>query len=285
MAITYALLSLAMTSKSIHGAKFIFCSSISAVTSSAKTQHIVPSALIPISSEGSAVASTGYGQSKQVCESIIGNAIVYSRADALILRIGQIIPSLSSPSAPLWNPNEAIPLLIQSVRSTGRLPYRVQSSGDECSWLPVVTAARAILELADLAFPDKSSAPGTIQRHNLYNLLHPRPISWRRDVLPALRNAGLEFETVDFGSWLAALRASVQDPERNPSINLLSYWERQMDGDVENREKGTGGIENMKFDTSDAERDSAALQDAPDLIKERYIEAFLEEWQREWNKL
>ena len=58
-----------------------------------------------------------------------------------------------------------------------------------------------------------------------------------------------------------------------------------MDRDVENRETGTGVIENMKFDTSDAERDSTALQDAPDLIKERYVEAFLEEWQREWNKL
>ena len=278
--ITYALLAFAQSTTLPHPAKFIFCSSVSVATSSRGPKRLVVSTTVPHLSHTSSI---GYAQSKLVCEHIISNAIASSDADALILRIGQLVPSPHPNSAPLWNPNEAIPLIIRSALITGYLPDRLGSSGDACSWLPIATAARAVVQLGGLA--DNNEPNGilpTTQRNSIYNLLHPNPLSWCQDVLPSLHKAGLEFKTTDFYSWLTAVRASDPDPESNPSIKLLAYWEKQQDGSESNSNMSGDESGRVRFDTSDAERDSVAIREAPDLMEEGYIEAFVKEWRKVW---
>ena len=277
---THALLSLALSSTSSNPAKFIFCSSISVAASYSGPQCLVPSDFIPIRSK---IPSTGYAKSKLVCENIISNAIATSQANALVIRIGQLIPSLHPSSSPLWNPSEAIPLLIRSALATGRLPNRTGIGGDICSWLPIDTAAQAILQLGGIKDGDESSHPDLIEHRGIYNLLHPHPLSWQQDVLPALRSAGLKFEVTDFDAWLMALRASDPDAEKNPSIKLLAYWEEQAN-EIRTHEDGDG-TESVGggFDTSSAERDSAVVRDAPNLVQEGDIGAFVKEWKRVWS--
>ncbi|KAK6834999.1 hypothetical protein PG987_009693 [Apiospora arundinis] len=51
-------------------------------------------------------------------------------------------------SSPIWNAKEAIPRLVQSAAQVGALPRLRERQGGRCEWMPVDTAARAILELA-----------------------------------------------------------------------------------------------------------------------------------------
>ncbi|KAL8965587.1 MAG: hypothetical protein Q9197_006448, partial [Variospora fuerteventurae] len=72
----------------------------------------------------------------------------------------------------------------------------------------------------------------------VYNITSPRrPFSWTTEFLPALRASGLEFATVPAEEWLARLRSlssstptlaqekRASDPEANPALKLLPYYE------------------------------------------------------------
>jgi hypothetical protein len=45
--------------------------------------------------------------------------------------------------------------------------------------------------------------------------------------LPALKDAGMVFEIVDYGTWLEKVRESEEDVKRQPSRKLLDFWEEQ----------------------------------------------------------
>ncbi|KAK8030462.1 NRPS-like protein biosynthetic cluster [Apiospora arundinis] len=62
-----------------------------------------------------------------------------------VLRVGQISADTEHG---IWNAKEAIPRLVQSAAQVGALPRLGKRQGGRCEWMPVDTAARAILELA-----------------------------------------------------------------------------------------------------------------------------------------
>ncbi|KAK8002446.1 hypothetical protein PG989_002165, partial [Apiospora arundinis] len=62
-----------------------------------------------------------------------------------VLRVGQISADTEHG---IWNAKEAIPRLVQSAAQVGALPRLDARQGGRCEWMPVDTAARAILELA-----------------------------------------------------------------------------------------------------------------------------------------
>jgi hypothetical protein len=86
-----------------------------------------------------------------------------------VLRIGQIVLSRRVGSK-LWNPNEAIPLIVRSAIVLGALPDGMES-GDACAWLEIDVLAEAVIDLSLM-----STKPGTTPEL-VYSLLHPRSFS------------------------------------------------------------------------------------------------------------
>lgn len=108
----------------------IFYSSVS--TRIASPHGPVP--IAPISSFAHA-SPTGYARAKLVCERIIETAVASSKTNATILRISQITPS-TTVGTRLWNPAEAIPLMIRgsyyrlsAARSAGYAELQLDSAG------------------------------------------------------------------------------------------------------------------------------------------------------------
>lgn len=188
-------------------------------------------------------------------------------ADATILRIGQIVPSsVEDEGTMLWNPNEMIPLTIRSALTTGALPDK-PGNEDTCSWIDMGTLSRCILELAGLT---ESSSEN---KQLVYNLVSPRPFSWKNDFIPSLREAGLKFEVVGREEWLKKLKESSVDAEKNPSRKLLGFWEAQGGGDEDRK---------VVFVTKEAERRSEGLRNMGKVIEGDYVARLLSAWKEVW---
>ncbi|KAL8749393.1 MAG: hypothetical protein Q9199_007714, partial [Rusavskia elegans] len=108
----------------------------------------------------------------------------------------------------------------------------------------------------------------------VYNLLSPHTISWTHDFLPALHRAGLSFSPVPTKAWLQRLRSlshtssstssssnatnynnessasAAGDPEKNPALKLLQYYERTFGGGKDEERDGR-----VEFEIGMAERD------------------------------
>ncbi|KAK9421780.1 putative NRPS-like enzyme [Seiridium unicorne] len=237
----------------------LFCSSIGVAQS---IRHSAPVASEPIAELGNA-APTGYARSKLVGERIV-QAAVEAGARASILRIGQITPGIRSGLTKLWNPDEAIPLMIRSSRSqsAGCLPV-LGSARDRCNWTPVDVLAEVILDLAEISMP-----PGEGQKEKLvYNITNPWTFSWNDDLLPALREAGMEFSAVGWEMWLRELAQSSDDPMLNPSKKLLGFWLKQR-----------ADAEATTFDIGPTLLASPSMRRAPRLFDGQHIEQIVKAW-------
>ena len=81
-----------------------------------------------------------------------------------------------------------------------------------------------------------------------------------------------------FGDWLEMLRKSAAegDEVRNPAVKLVEYFEKSY---------GAGeGFEgnDVTFESTAAQRDSAALRSAPKMIDAGYVRMFLATWVQRW---
>jgi hypothetical protein len=140
---------------------------------------------------------------------------------------------------------------------------------DMCSWIPVDVLSKAILEIGfeDLRDGETSSL--------VYNLVHPRTFSWGKDFLPALKDAGMTFEIVDYKTWLEKLRGSEEDVRKNPSRKLLDLWEEQA--------RATGEMRGeVLFSTVESERRSEALRNAGSFVENGMVKALVEAWREVW---
>ncbi|PWY67834.1 NRPS-like enzyme [Aspergillus eucalypticola CBS 122712] len=188
----------------VHGpqpARFAFCSSVSTV---ARTPgNWVPEAL----PDSLACAQRmGYAQSKLVTEHIVNRAAHQAGITARVLRVGQII---ADSVHGIWNATEAIPMMFQTAETIHALPQL----DDLLSWTPVDVVATSVIDLT------MASRAGEV-----VNLTNPLLSHWTRDLLPLLRQAGLEFEELSRHEWLQRLRESNQDPNVNPPIKLLEFF-------------------------------------------------------------
>ncbi|KAL8777966.1 MAG: hypothetical protein Q9213_007632 [Squamulea squamosa] len=118
----------------------------------------------------------------------------------------------------------------------------------------------------------------------VYNLLSPRTFSWTHDFLPALHRAGLQFSSVTTETWLQRLRSlssqdksnPAADPDKNPALKLLGYYESAFDGKDEEKDG------RMKFEIQGAKRDSKALRGAEDVIGSGLVEKMVGWWMERW---
>lgn len=220
-----------LAEKSPARASFNFCSSVSAVARTPVTP--APEA----APELEWAQGMGYAQSKAVAEHICARAGRDTSVPVRVLRVGQIVGDTKHG---VWNPTEAIPMMLQTAVTVGSLPRLKETP----SWLPVDVVARAVSEIST------SSAPSSF-----FNVANPKTFSWTEELLPALRNAGLTFEEVEPKEWVKRLRESDADPVRNPPIKLIDFFASKYDKD----EFGPS----MSYATENACKTSEALASAP----------------------
>lgn len=244
-------------------ASFNFCSSVSAVVNTEDPQ--VPEAL---PKQLSYAQNMGYAQSKLVGEHICANAARQTGLKTRILRIGQVIGDRKHG---IWNPAEAVPLMLQCAITIGALPRL----NEYPLWLPVDTVAETVVEIS-LADSDTLTRPGDDGEGDAYddvfNIISPCPFHWTRDLLPFLRSADLEFEELAPRDWIRRLRSSSPDPVANPPIKLVEFFAGKYDTDEPRRKLG--------WDTDKTRRVSSALRNSAPLDQEivrRMVSFFREE--------
>lgn len=163
--------------------------------------------------------SLGYSQSKWVAEAICSLACQRTRANISIIRIGQLSGNTVNGT---WNEKEAWPLML----STGG-PGCLNSLPEldlPLSWLPVDTAAKAIIEIAlrDKC-PHPLQPPTMAHEAAVFHLVNDSTeVTWKH----LLKWIGYEHKTVEFGKWLQ--RAELQSPQGleddHPARSLLGFW-------------------------------------------------------------
>ncbi|KAB8219327.1 hypothetical protein BDV33DRAFT_231569 [Aspergillus novoparasiticus] len=191
-------------------ASFNFCSSISSVVGTVEDD--IPEAL---PKKLSYAQNMGYAQSKLVSEHICMNAAQQAGICARVLRIGQVI---GDQDHGVWNATEAIPLMLQAATTIGALPKLNESP----LWLPVDTVAGTVIDISL-----SSTAISKPDVELVFNIVSHHPFHWTKDLLPYVREAGLEFEELEQRDWIHRLRTSNPDPVANPPIKLCDEAQPQ----------------------------------------------------------
>lgn len=226
-------------------ASFDFCSSVSTV------------ARCPIINTPEQVSQLdwaqgmGYAQSKCVAENLCVAAAEKAGVRARVLRVGQIVADTVHG---VWNKDEAIPLMIQSALTIGALPKLSESP----SWTPVDVIAKAVSEIA------LSNAEAIVA-----NVTNAKTFSWTNDLLPALRQAGLEFDEVEPKEWVGRLRNSSNDVVANPTFKLVDFFASKYD-------KDTFGP-SRTYETAVARQYSPALDNAP-VLDASFVKTFVDQF-------
>jgi hypothetical protein len=119
--------------------------------------------------------------------------------------------------------------------------------------MPVDLVAQAVIELSGV------DRDGYVPKSAVYNVQNNNLFHWTKDLLPALRDAGLAFKTVSQREWVDLLRKSDPNPDTNPTIKLVDFFASKYDND----KPGRSGL---KFSTAKAEAESEAMRRGYDVV-------------------
>ncbi|KAG8629680.1 hypothetical protein KVT40_003545 [Elsinoe batatas] len=239
-------------------ARFYFCSSVSSTGGTPRPDTVPETPVRSISH----VQGTGYARSKYVAETIVRNAARSVGADARVLRIGQLV---GDSTVGEWNTTEGIPLMIQTAQTLGALPMLDETM----TWLPVDTAASIIIDLVE--------SDSSVDPEKVYHVLNPASFHWTNDMLPAFRAAGLEFEALPTPEWMDRLRNSERDPEKNPPIKLLDWFESKYGAGAAAKPKGP-----LVYETKKTGKESATIGRVPDVTDAEYVSKVVQRLKAAW---
>lgn len=245
-------------------ARLAFVSSISAAAGT-PLPALVPEEVI---SDPAHAQGMGYAQSKWVAEHIICAAAKDTGMDARSLRAGQMVgDSIHG----MWNPTEAIPLMLQTAVTLGALP-RIEETPN---WLPIDVCASSCVELCGIG--SANGNPGPLDAPEVvYHVQNPISFSWNDELLPALKAAGLDFDAVSQREWIRRLRDGEQDPEKNPAIKLVEFFASKYDNDKPGR-KG------LEFDMTKTREKSPILDGGFDVIRRKLMVKCVQAWKSTWD--
>ncbi|KAG0645137.1 Nonribosomal peptide synthase, partial [Hyphodiscus hymeniophilus] len=213
--------------------QFNFCSSTASVLET--DEVIIPEKISPKPLDA---GSIGYSRSKWVAEAICAAAAKHLPGKVKILRLGQLTGDTKNG---IWNISEAWPLMLSTVDALACLP-RIEAP---LSWLPLDTAATAVIELS------LTNGPSERQPY-VYHIVNNSTetswlglLTWSREIRPT------PFEVVPVMAWLDKLESS---PKKLPAKNLLGLWrgaygkdtkDKQSTFSVENAQKETRAMRNV----------------------------------------
>ena len=195
--------------------RIVFISSVSSVSNWGKVYgHTTP---VPedLLYKYEIASNMGYGQSKNVAESILGISSQRSYVPVSILRLGQVAGSTLSEDYP-WPEQEWVPSLIKTSKSLGLLPRDLPS----IDWIPINHLAEIILEVACSDYKLE-------QNNSAYNIVNPRSTPWESLVDTIQGQLGSEIKVVPFTTWLPALEEmkDLQNIKLMPALKLLSFFQ------------------------------------------------------------
>ncbi|RAL16759.1 putative NRPS-like enzyme [Aspergillus homomorphus CBS 101889] len=257
------LINLCLSSTRSSPAEFYFCSSISAAAGTPLPATIAEGPIPELSH----AQNMGYARSKLVAERIIQAAAETTGMVAKVLRVGQIVGDTVTGK---WNCTEAIPLMLQTAKTLQALPALDETP----AWLPVDVVAEAVLELSGIT-PSPEATVFARDPTVVYHVQNSKTFRWTEDLLPALRQAGLNFEILPKREWIQRLRASDPDPTKNPAIKLLDFFTDKYD----NESMGRSGL---SFQMEKTEAASPSLKGGVELIETGLIRKFVDVWRTEW---
>ena len=214
-----------------HPPRFLFCSSTASVLGHDPKSPIPES----ISHDPHSASPLGYSRSKWVAEAICEKAYLRTplRGNIAVLRIGQLCGDTESG---IWNASEAWPLMLSSVKVLGALPDLHQN----LDWLPVDTAAQAVIEIA-LKKTDK--LPSTTEDDiPVYHIFNPSKTTRWSDLLKWMKKLSPGFDIISPAAWVGRLKNL---REKHPSKKLLGLWIEAYSEDKESM----GANEDVVFDT------------------------------------
>ncbi|KAL8652659.1 MAG: hypothetical protein Q9210_002553 [Variospora velana] len=184
--------------------RFLFTSSISTVGNypMLKSERIVPEETME---DLRCALTLGYAQAKLLCEKIIERAAAdYPQAEMGFVRVGQIAGALRG----YWNANEHFVAIASSSKTLGVFPHLRGT----LSWLPVDTAATALLELLFDSQPLRL----------VYHLENPIRQSWQDVVEVLTEELGiLKSKCQALNQWIDLVQSSVD--AGNPAKKLATF--------------------------------------------------------------
>lgn len=275
----YNLINMCLKTETVKPARFYFCSSISAAAGTPLPAVIKECHIDSLTH----AQNMGYARSKLVTEHIIKAAGEKTGMIASVLRVGQIVGDTTNG---LWNTTEAIPLMIQSVNALRALPeldevripsvFKIRKTyADKIlqtpSWMPVDLVARTVVELSGVGTLGTSDPAHSA----VFNVQNKRLFHWTRDLIPALKEAGLDFRTVPQREWVRLLQKSDPNPEANPTIKLVDFFTNKYDTD----QPGRSGL---VFETKAGEQESKTLAEGFDVIGSGLVLSMVRWWQTQW---
>ncbi|KAI0073515.1 acetyl-CoA synthetase-like protein [Panus rudis PR-1116 ss-1] len=208
--------------------------------------------------------STGYSESKWVCETILRKASESTPLRPIIIRAGQISGNANG----AWKTGEWFPSLVRSS-----LHLRVLPTDDkEISWIPADAAARLIVSVrnTDASF---------------IHLAHPRPVP-ASTVIDAFAES-LNLQKVPFAEWVDLLEKSTSELDNpdakeaevvraNPALKMLSFFKESK----ARAGKNTEAFGVIRMDTSKLEEASTAIiGEIPRLAKDHAL-SWLAYWKQ-----
>ncbi|KAL8728617.1 MAG: hypothetical protein Q9166_005270 [cf. Caloplaca sp. 2 TL-2023] len=306
IATVHNLLQLSLATQEFRSAVFMFCSSVTTATGSPSYTNI-PEAPIK---DLTRCSRLGYGRSKLVAEAVVQEAVEKVGANAMILRIGQVMGSQKHGH---WNDKEMIPMIIRTGLDMSALP----ALDWNCHWLPVDTLADTILDLSGITkastavhsgddrlavttgapprprdskvFDGDRTEVEDLPRELVYNICSPHSFSWTFDFLPALKSTGLEFETIPFAEWLSLLRKKSQATSSQSIAKISEPWSAN---GISTDEPATKLLEYLQSDFLDdskpltfqiekAKRGSSTLRNAPRVIEGGLVSLMVTDWTKD----
>ncbi|CAH0056195.1 unnamed protein product [Clonostachys solani] len=259
-------------------AKFVFISSVAAVSSAAST-------LIQedVSEDPADASPLGYSESKWVAEQVC--AAAYKAVTATerapgsdmppwmsIIRVGQLCGNQSG----IWNKSEAYPLMLSTESLVGCLPRLEDQPLD---WLPVDIAAGAVLEIALGAQAKISKHPShrssLATKPPVYHVMNPfRYPDWSQLLSWISEDLGRgNLEVVPSSEWVTRLEDTLaQTNGHHPSHVLVGLWK----GSLAQKEVAspTGKIRPgmvQSYEMTHAKESVPTLRDLEPLDKERVL--------------
>lgn len=226
------LLSLALSSSKPVPPRFLFCSTVAAVS---QHPHPIPEALI---ADPLAANATGYGRSKWIAEQICLSASRSSRLQnrISIVRVGQLS---GASDTGVWASSEAYPLIMSTFQHVGCVPdldfarasQRPDGKGTEVlNWLPVDVAGRAFAELVTSrqhAVSSNSSSKGEgIPVYHLLSAPSLKSRSWSDFVSIVSRHETESVPLVPVDKWLDRVEAmrEAESTRDHPAMSLVPFW-------------------------------------------------------------
>ncbi|TFK84744.1 acetyl-CoA synthetase-like protein [Polyporus arcularius HHB13444] len=167
-------------------------------------------------------AGGGYSESKWVAEQVVASASGVG-IDTIVVRVGQLSGDTRIGG---WSVQEWVPALLGASQKIGCVPSR----NENLTWLPVDTAAAALLEL--LAPKDSAASDGA--RTEYAHLVCPTPTPWDAVFGEYAKRLGLPL--VPIGEWVQRLESysrSNTAAEGGAGLHLLEFFTKGLESGVE----------------------------------------------------